>query len=286
MRFRRKHLFLYWTISVVIAIYFWINAFYNVQSSSGLLSVAFLDVGQGDAIFIETPNGKQVLIDSGAGPVIIESLARVMSPLDRSIDMALATHADMDHIGGFSSVIDGYELGVYADSGISGKTQTFDKLQAKIKEHNIPEIKLSAGDNIKIDEDVYLEILFPPKDVGVMDINDSSVVARLVYKDRSFMLMGDASLYTESLIKNRYKGIIESDVLKLGHHGSKTSSGDAWLSAVSPSYAIISAGLKNRYGHPHPEVVKRLSKNNIQSLGTYEKGDIVFQSDGVDVWVK
>ena len=131
-------------------------------------------------------------------------------------------------------------------------------------------------------KNIYFDILFPDRDVSKMDSNDGSIVGKLVYGNNSFMLTGDATTYTENLIEWNENGeTLNSDVLKLGHHGSRTSSSILWLEKVSPSIAIVSAGKDNRYGHPHKELLDRLSTLHIPFLNTADIGNIIFKSDGV-----
>ena len=137
--------------------------------------------------------------------------------------------------------------------------------------------------HIVLDEEknIYFDILFPDRDVSTWERNDGSIVGRLVYKDKSFMLMGDATLYTENLIEwNESLKNLKSNVLKLGHHGSRTSTGLLWLEKVDPDIAIISAGKNNIYGHPHKEIIDKLKSLDIKFLETYKEGNLIFKTDG------
>lgn len=274
----------------VILIFLVLSAFYityslsNTHLNSNILKVAFLDVGQGDSIYIEAPNGKQILIDAGPGPGVLSKLSEVMPFADRSLDLVLATHTDADHIGGFTVIFDKYKVEQIIENGADNTTKTFINLENKIKEKNIKKIKAHRGMKILLDKehDIYFDILFPDRDVSNMDSNDGSIVGKLVYGNESFMFTGDATKYTESLImQNENKETLHSNILKLGHHGSKHSSGEAWLKSVNPEVAIVSAGLKNRYGHPHKEVLDLLESLHIPYLGTYQKGTIIFKTDGI-----
>ena len=221
------------------------------------LKVYFLDVGQGDAIFIETPSKKQVLIDAGKNKKILSLLGKVMPFGDRSIDVTIETHPDLDHAGGFVPVKERYKIGLELDQNSARRGQV-----------------INFGDGAK------LIILFPNQDVSNWETNDGSVVAKLVFGESSFLLTGDATIKTENILLNLNKEILDSDVLKAGHHGSRTSTSLDFAQAVSPEYAIISAGLNNSYGHPHQEVLNILSNVGSQILSTAEKGTIKFQTDG------
>ncbi|MFA7192271.1 MAG: MBL fold metallo-hydrolase [Candidatus Paceibacterota bacterium] len=285
MRFNTKHSYL--IACSVIIILFGFYSSYTQGYNNHYLKVAFLDVGQGDAIYIDAPNGRQVLIDGGPDSRVLPMLSDVMPAFDRSIDMLIATHADADHIGGLPSVIDNYQISNILENGYIGETKIYKTLEEKIVEKSIKKDIAKKGMHIVLDEkeNIYLDILFPDRDVSKMKTNDGSIVARLVYKDQSIMLTGDATYYTENIIlKNENKDDLKSTILKLGHHGSNTSSGNSWLSVVSPVYVIISAGANSKYGHPHPDVLSRLEDFKISYLSTSREGTIVFKSDGVSFW--
>ena len=254
------------------------------KENSNYLKVAFLDVGQGDAIYIEAPNGKQVLIDGGPDAKLLSSLAKVMPFADRSIDMILATHPDSDHIGGFPLLLDNYKVTSIIENGTISTSEVSDDLEKKIEKKKINKIIARRGMHIILDDkkNIYIDILFPDRDITNFESNDASIVGKLVYGENSFLFTGDASLYTENLIEwNESENTIHSDVLKLGHHGSRTSSSLLWLEKVNPKIAIISVDKNNKYGHPHQELLDRLSTLHIPFLTTYEKGNIIFKSDGV-----
>lgn len=287
MRLNRKHFYI--SILSIILILSGFYARYTNGENSSYLKIVFLDVGQGDSIYIEAPNGRQVLVDGGPDARILPVLSDVMPVFDKSIDMLIATHADADHVGGLNSVIDNYTVSTILENGYKGETKIYKTLQEKIIDKGIKKDIAKKGMHIVIDEkeNIYIDILFPDRDVSKMKTNDGSVVGRLVYGDHSVMLTGDATLYTENIIlQNENKTDLKSSILKLGHHGSNTSSGSAWLSAISPSYAIISAGLNNKYGHPHPDVMDRLNNLNIPHISTFKEGTIEFNTDGVNLWQK
>ncbi|MDE2030782.1 MAG: MBL fold metallo-hydrolase [Patescibacteria group bacterium] len=257
---------------------------YLKDTHSNILKVAYLDVGQGDAIYIEAPNGRQMLIDGGPGASVLSSLGQVMPFADRSIDLVLATHTDADHIGGFPFVLDKYKVGHIIENGASSDTRTFRDLESRVNKYKIDKIIATRGTRIILDKNlnIYFDILFPDRDISNFESNDGSIVGRLVYGNESFMFTGDATKYTEHLIMtNENSSTLHSQVLKLGHHGSRYSSSELWLLSVHPDVAIISAGLNNRYGHPHQEVLDLLKKLSIPYLTTYQKGTIIFKTDGV-----
>jgi competence protein ComEC len=272
-------------ISLIILIILTASIWFLVfQHKNNYLKVVFLDVGQGDAIYIEAPNGRQMLIDGGPDATLLASLAKVMPFADRSIDIILATHPDMDHIGGFPLLLDNYKVTSIIENGTVSTTAVYESLEEKITKKKINKIIAHRGMHVILDEkkNIYFDILFPDgRDISNFDSNDASIVGKLVYGNESFMFTGDAPLYTENLIEwNEKDSTLKSDVLKLGHHGSRTSSSALWLEKVNPKIAIISAGKNNRYGHPHQELLDRLASLHIPFLSTADLGNIIFESDG------
>lgn len=254
------------------------------EDRRGLLTVSFLDVGQGDAIFIEAPSGRQVLIDGGPGTVVLRRLSKNMPWWDRSIDVVVATHPDADHVGGLVDVLERYRIGAVIRSSVEGDTGISDALTAAVEEEAAEEITAARGQVVDLGGGAYLQILFPDRPVPGIDTNMGSVVARLVYGDTSFMLTGDAPVAIEEYLVALSTSSLKSTVLKAGHHGSDTSSSLSFIGYVDPEYAIFSRGCGNRYGHPAPEVVERFARFRIQTLDTCEEGTIAFVSNGQTVW--
>lgn len=265
-----------------VVVMLWYTAL--VEAPRGLLTIAFLNVGQGDAIFIESPTGHQVLVDAGEGSVVLEQLRTVMPWHDRSIDMIIATNPDRDHIGGFIPVLTRYKIGVIVQPDTPNDTVVYRSLQKSVDNENAQEISARRGQTFDLGGGTYLTILFPDRSLPKADSNTGSIIARLVYGSISVMLTGDAPNKTLEYVADLDKDAIRSTILKMGHHGSRTSDSERFLQTVKPQYAIISAGKNNRYKHPHPETIHVLQKNNVPILGTYEWGTIVFKSDGVSLW--
>jgi len=262
---------------------------YSLFSShtNKFLTVSFLNVGQGDAIFIKAPGGNQVLVDSGPGKSVLRELGKVLPFYDRSIDIILATHPDKDHIGGFPAILDRYNISYIIETDAKSDTGIFSALEEKIKaEEGAQVISAKRGQVISIGGGAYLKILFPSHDVSGVSPNDASIVLQVVYGDTSFILTGDAPQKIEKYLVSIDGESLKSDVLKAGHHGSKTSSGAVFLSLVSAPFTVISAGENNSYGHPHEEVLMRLSQNKSEILYTYEKSPTTFISDGETVILK
>lgn len=252
-------------------------------SEAGDLEVVFFDVGQGDSIFIETPDGFQVLIDGGPGLVVLEKLAKEMPFYDRTIDLIILTHPEHDHYFGLLEVLKRYEVRSILWTGILRDTAEWEEWKRLIKEEGANIIIAETGQRIVLQKEplIYLDILYPFENLENQETkytNDTSIVAELFFNDVSFLFTGDISKKIEKELVYEYIDL-NSDVLKVAHHGSKTSSCLEFLEAVSPELAVITVG-ENNYGHPYPEVLANLEKFDIQVLITKESGDIKVVSDG------
>lgn len=245
------------------------------------LMVAFLDIGQGDAIFIETPSGRQMLIDGGPpGGAVLRELGKVMPFYDRSIDVVVATHGDQDHIGGLSDVLNRFSVDLFVRSMTTTTSAAFQTLLTIIENKNIKEEIIIKPENIDFGDGVEFNILFPDIDTSGWETNDASIVGKLVYGKNSFLLTGDSPSKIELYLVQKYGLFLKSDVLKVGHHGSKTSSSPLYVETVSPTYGIISAGLNNKFNHPAVQTMDTLNKYEVKILETLGKGTVVFKSNG------
>ncbi len=278
-----KILIFYILILAFVTIFVWS---YIPKKSSGLLTVSFLDVGQGDSIFIEAPNGKQVLIDGGRNSSSVRELSKFMSFKDKEIDVVLATHPDADHIGGLPEVFDRFQVLNFVDSGVEGEDNIYRSLVGRVSLDGSRYIKGERGLVIILDrkEKVYLQVLSPDKNFTFEDTNNNSIVTKIVYGNTSFLLTGDASKAVENILVYSDGEILDSDILKAGHHGSKTSSSLLFLEAVSPEASVISASANNTYGHPHADVLTNLQKTNSLVFETAKEGNITFKTDGQKIW--
>lgn len=237
-----------------------------------------LDVGQGDALFVESPTGTQILIDGGPPRKILSQLSHVMSPFDRNIDAFIVTNPDQDHIAGFLDVLKIYKVDIVFEPGTLNDSKVYQNLKDEIKKKNIPDILARKGMKLDMGGGVIVDILFPDRDVSNFDVNDGSIVARLSYGDTSIMLTGDSTAKTEKIILTRNdKEKIDSTILKVGHHGSRTSTSKEFVETVSPSYALISDGKDNKYGHPHIETLETLEQFGAKILRTDINGTLVFK---------
>ena len=252
------------------------------QVSNHNLRFHFIDVGQGDSSLIITPKGKTILIDAGDEAHAKKVVSYIREQGIEKLDLVVATHPDADHIGGMDKVIKNFDIDVFAMPDVSAKTNQYKQIQRELKTKKMKATRLYQGDEVQIDDDIDFEILSPVKGKKYDDTNEYSIVAKIVYKDTSFILMGDATMENEVDIINNIPDI-DIDVLKLGHHGSSTSSSDYFITKTSPNIAIISCGKNNKYGHPHQEVMRVLKKHGVTPYRTDEMGDIVITSDGKEI---
>jgi competence protein ComEC len=293
-------------ILTVAAILLWVQVF---SGPDGKLHLYFFDVGQGDSALIVTPGGRQVLVDGGPeAESATRSLAGPLPLGDRSLDMVVLTHLDADHSQGLLKVLDRYQVAVVVvGAEAPGKSLGLESRPGSIHDSHstlypqwvtvlerrqLRVIPMSAGYRIMLEPGVVLEVLNPPPIPfrgSESDDNNNGVVLRLVYGDVRFLLAADIEALAEEHLV-RHIPDLESEVLKVAHHGSKTSTTAGFLQRVSPSYAVISAGAENRYGHPHAQVMARLSEQSAAGgrriYQTAQQGSIEFISDGQRFWVK
>lgn len=253
-----------------------------------VLTVAFLDVGQGDAIFIQAPNNNQVLLDGGPNKSVLRQLSKIMPFYDRSIDALIMSHPDSDHIGGLADVLKRFTTTLAIEPGVSADSALYEEFWKSAEEKDAARILARRGMKITLDQEagVYLFILFPDRDVSRMDTNDASIIAKLVYGNTSFLFTGDSPEKMEKYMASIAPESLDVDVLKLGHHGSKTSNSETLLGFSTPEYAVVSVGADNRYGHPNKEVLERLADFEIPVLRTDELGTIKFQSNGENITIE
>jgi competence protein ComEC len=252
------------------------------------LSVLTIDVGQGDAILIKFPDGKTALIDGGNATEYFDNGARIIIPLldylgiDK-IDYGFITHADADHYRGYLALIRTGRVAQIYKSVPDTSEERDVELEKKIRRNRIP--LQYFGKSILTFGNTRLYILNDTlkNDYKKLNMNDKSGVMKLVFGATSFLFTGDAGIRAENYYLNSYPNFLKSDVLKAGHHGSKTSTGEKFMRAVRPDYALISAGIMNKFKHPSQEVVDRLVRSNVQILRTDKLGGILLVSDGYSI---
>ena len=241
----------------------------------GTLRVHFIDVGQGDSILVQTPDNHTLLIDGGYGGS--GTLAYLQALDISSIDVMVATHPHADHIGGLVDVLRALPVGAVWTSGASHSTSIFEDFLDAIADARTPYHEAKRGDQIAVGELAAAVLL---SQATARELNDTSLVLRLQLGQVAFLFTGDAERSSEALLVREQAGQLPATVLKVGHHGSKTSSSPAFLAAVHPQIAVYSAGKGNSYGHPHEQTIEQLEAVGAQIYGTDQLGTMVIATDG------
>ncbi|OGZ63549.1 MAG: hypothetical protein A2998_02935 [Candidatus Staskawiczbacteria bacterium RIFCSPLOWO2_01_FULL_37_25b] len=281
---KNKYFVIFAGILFLLNIYAWKEVF--VLAQTDILKVYFLNVGQGDSAFIETPQMHQILIDGGPDPSALREMSLLMPFFDRTIDLVILSHPERDHMQGLIGILQRYKADYILWTGIKKDTSEYlawlDVLQ-KQKNMGAKIIIAEPGQRI-IAGNVLIDTLYPLTNLENENpkyANDTSVVSRLIFVNNSFLFTGDISSAVENRLANsRELAVIKSDVLKTAHHGSKYSTSEEFLQSVNPKIAVISSGAKNSYGHPTPEVLQKLEKFGIKILRTDKDGTIKIESDG------
>jgi len=283
------------SVLIILTILFSLNvlAWLTVYdlSRSQLLEVTFFDVGQGEAIFIETPSRHQILIDGGPSSLILEKLSESLPFWDRTIDLIVLTHPEHDHLAGLIEVLKRYKVENILWTGVLRDTAEYKEWQRLIRDETAEIFIAEAGQKIilsKSDFDSFIDILYPFENLEgqeFKDSNNTSIVAKLIFGENSFLFTGDAYKSVEKKLADKETDLA-SDVLKVGHHGSKTSTSEEFIKQVSPEIAVISAGKDNPYQHPHQETLDTLEKYGIKILRTDKNGDIQISCDSQSLKLK
>jgi competence protein ComEC len=282
LKFHKKY---FQSILLILSLSMWLTGCSNIntntstpgssQGKSSLLLVHYIDVGQADSILIQV-NNKNMLIDAGNRgdeDVITEYLQKQGV---KKLDYVIATHPHEDHIGSMSEIIKKFPITEFYAPKKTNTTKTFENMINALSGKKI--ITAKAGVNLNLGDNVKAELLAPISD-SYEDLNNYSAVLKLTYGDNKFLFMGDA----EKLVENEILAAgsdVSADVIKLGHHGSSTSSSKEFLDKVSPEIAIICVGKDNDYGHPHRETLAELKKRSLTVYRTDIEGTVVLQSDG------
>jgi competence protein ComEC len=258
---------------------------WHVSQPDGQLHIMFMNVGQGDATLIVTPNGRQVLIDGGFYPSVLnDQLGQQMPFWDKEIDIMIATHPDADHVAGLVEVFDRYAIGrLITDGEGLGESPIYDEVLLAAETAETPIHPAKVGEVVQLDEEVRLEMVHPGDDLNSESRNENSVSMRLVYDNFTFLFTGDAEEQAEREILATSLPL-QAIVFKAGHHGSRSSSTMPFLEAVRPQIIVVSAGLDNRFGHPHPEMLERAQAIGAAVLRTDELGTIEVITDGQTMW--
>lgn len=250
------------------------------------LAIFFFDVGQGDAVFIESRDGAQILVDGGPNGRILPYLGSAMPYGDNLIDVVVVSHPHADHIAGLIEVLKKYEVGAVIESGVFYDTPEAEEFQKLVFEKGVKRILVEKPSKLSFFNSVVIRFLHPYNSYAgqhVKDINETSLIATLEYAGKKILFTGDAGKATETRLLQR--GVLgDVDVLKVGHQGSKYSSTNEFLNKISPEYAVISVG-KNSYGHPHPDALSRLASAGAKVFRTDRDGTVKLEiRDGDLMW--
>lgn len=274
-----RRLLLILAAALFLLLYQYIDQPIGRAAVNGELSVHFIDVGQGDAALILS-DGEAMLIDTGIYEGAQELIDYIHAQGVQKLTCAVATHPHSDHIGAMDEVITKFPIESFLKTEAVNDNKPYRYMMEELADKKTNVINPQPGDSYQLGQAQFTVLAPLSMDYG-SNLNNSSIVIRLDYGDTSFLFTGDAEIEEElDLVEN---GIAPADVLKVGHHGSETSSSNTFLDAVRPACAVISCGKDNRYGHPDAEVLKRLEERNVEILRTDEKGSIVFHSDGKEL---
>ena len=250
------------------------------QVGSEDLEVHYIDVGQGDSILIKAED-INILIDAGSNSYSDFLIDYLLSENVSQVDYIFVTHPHEDHIGSMDEIIDHFQVGKVIMPNVIHTSYAFESLMDSIERNNLTITPASAGESFDING-AQLQILGPIGE-DYSNLNDYSIVLKLQNGKNSFLFTGDAEKLSENEILDRYYSLLDSDVLKIGHHGSSSSTSEDFLRAINPDYGVISVGPANRYGHPDREILDRLESNDVDYYRTDTDGTIIFSSNGEDI---
>jgi len=287
-------------IFTIVAILVAIPAFWLTFSAATNLEVAFLDIGQGDSILIKTPFGQNILIDGGPDDTVIKRLSENLAWWDKTIDLMILTHPHDDHVTGLIDVINRYKVERILYTGVVHDSPNYLFWLEKVRDRKISLTIIDRPQTIQLGENCQLEFIYPRQSLlgkAVNNLNNSSIVAELVYGQTKFLLAGDIELEVEQVLTQlnpplnplprgdflggEYKGVdLTAQVLKANHHGSDTSNIQEFLEAVKPEVVVIQVGADNDFGHPSRRVIKRLERIGAKILRNDVDGTVRLISDG------
>ncbi|MGN8225548.1 DNA internalization-related competence protein ComEC/Rec2 [Gracilimonas sp. BCB1] len=263
-----------------------LNTIEKLQSAP--LRVTFFDVGQGDAALLHTPNGKHILIDAGvwspgynSGKSVI--IPHLKSAGIRKLDAIILSHPHADHIGGIIDLMESIPVDVIYNSGYRYESNLYQSYLKLAQEKSIPVKSLVSGDTLAPDPSMLFLVLGPNGHIYNADPNEHSLVLNVIYGESEFLFTGDAGEEQEERLVHAYEHLLDTDLLKVGHHGSRTSSGTTFLEQVTPEIAVVSLAERNRFRHPHREALNRLYQTDAHLLFTSRERAIIFESDGKSI---
>lgn len=258
------------------------------NATTDLLRVYFLNVGQGDAEYIRTPAGLNILIDGGPDNSILSELGKTMPFYDRQIDIMILTHPHADHVAGLVEVLRRFQVKQVYYTGVLQTTPDYLSWLAEIEKQKIPLFIIKEKTRVNLGEGLALEFLFPRHDLinqRIGNLNNASIVNQLIFHKVKFLFMGDLEEEGEKelLVDGDDLSV---DVLKIGHHGSNTASSQLFLNQIKPKIAVIEVGAGNKFGHPHLVTLKKLARMGVTICQTDQNGTIEMESNGINIDIK
>lgn len=282
MNYFKKFLILLFIIFIaLVAKYYGDYSFSSDVEVNGKFIASFIDVGQGDSIFLEFPNGKNMLIDAGENYESETVQSFINSKGYFSLDYVVGTHPHTDHIGGLESIIRRYEIGEIYLPKVVHTSKTYENLLTTINELGYKVNSAISGMEIINEKGLEVKIL-SPKNSNYSELNNYSVVIKIVFGNTSFLFMGDA----ETVVEDEILDEVNADVVKVGHHGSDTSSSEEFVKSVNAKYAVIMSGFDNQYDLPDKAIVDRWKSNGAEVYNTSENGNVIITSDGRNITVE
>lgn len=289
-----QKIFLIFGIFIIFAA---LPAFWLTFRAATNLEVDFLDVGQGDSILIKTPFGQNILIDGGPDNAVVKRLGEELAWWDKDIDLMILTHPHDDHVSGLVDILKRYKVKKILYTGVTHDSPNYIAWLKIVRDKKIPLTIIDHPQIINLGGSCQLEILYPFASLAgktVENLNNSSIVTKLAYEKNSFLFMGDAEVEVEKELIGvgitplalLSKGGLKVNVLKVGHHGSDTSSGEEFIRSVQPKIAVIEVGAENDFGHPSRRTIKRLERIGADIFRTDLDGTVRIVSDGEKVEIK
>ena len=268
-----------WALFIFII---FLNLNNNITNCENKMIVHYIDVGQGDCILIQV-NNKNLLIDSGPSSSRKDLLDYLEKLNIKKFDYIIATHPHEDHIGNMDTIIKRYSIGSFYSPKVKSSSTTFENMISALVDKNLKVNVLKKGfKGIDLGENVKFQVFSPAENLFSDNLNDYSPIIKITFLNNSFLFTGDAEISTEESVLSENNNL-NCDILKVGHHGSSTSTSSNFLTSVNPSVAIISVGKNNSYGHPTSELLSLLDYFNIRTIRTDINGTIIAISDGKNI---
>jgi len=275
MKLNKRKIILFIISCCVLIVLGWV--YYNFEEAKN--EVVFFDVGQGDAFLINLPGNNEILIDGGPGNKILYKLGEYLPIYNQDIELMVLTHPHADHLDGLVEVLKRYKVKKVLLTGVKYNSIIYDEFLKIISEQEIEILNAGLLGEINLDKENLLEIIYPWENFSgrkFKNQNDNSIVLKLKTASKSFLFTGDMEMNIENnILKHVNNKVLKVDILKVGHHGSKTSSGKDFIDIVKPDIGIISCGENNKFGHPSLRTVRRLEREGVEVLRTDELGNIV-----------